>query len=193
MTSIITDSFHLTILILRCVGLYYNGKQSLAMKIWKYSVYLLSVVMVVLALFNLFVEENIDMLQLNQLVVFLAEASSGVVKILLFMKNGSRIKKCIHFFGDRRFEPKNEEEKRILDECVRLCRRNVKIIVGALAFTDVIWNILPLWNPASALPVKIWLPFELIPGSPTLYLARFYVAIGECQTYLTVHLCFFFL
>ena len=119
MTDIITDSFKTTLTIMRYIGLFYDEKQAKILKIWSLSLYLSVVLGTTLAFVGFLTQKTDDIMQINQMVVFLVSSAAICVKVLLFLVNGSRMKKCIEYFGDHRFAPKTNEEKIIIDDCHR--------------------------------------------------------------------------
>ncbi|XP_063919463.1 odorant receptor 94b-like [Zophobas morio] len=175
MTDIITDSFKTTLTIMRYIGLFYDEKQAKILKIWSLSLYLSVVLGTTLAFVGFLTQKTDDIMQINQMVVFLVSSAAICVKVLLFLVNGSRMKKCIEYFGDHRFAPKTNEEKIIIDDCHRVCKRNFRIYGSILFVADICWNILPFFEKKPRLPINIWLPYEITIKPAIFYTTYFYV------------------
>lgn len=118
---------------------------------------------------------------MNQLVVFLAEAVASCFKTLSFLRNGHKIKKCIHYFETPDFAFQTPGEKKIVDECVRICERNVKIYFVALSVAVNSWFVLPIVEQSQKLPIDIWLPYE-IDDPAVYYLSYVFVVAGTRNT-----------
>ena len=178
MTHSITDSFSLIITLFKHVGLYHDSNQSKFFKIWTYSSYFLTVLCIISVFINLVVEKNLDLMQINQMFVFLAEGTAGCLKILPFFVKGRRIKECIEFFGGDCFVPKHHEEKRITEDCFRVCKRNVKFYTVIVTFTATWWSVLPFFESKLRLPLSLWLPYNVRSGPVTFYATYLYTVMG---------------
>ncbi|XP_063919465.1 uncharacterized protein LOC135134659 [Zophobas morio] len=177
MTNVIAESFHVVIFILKFCGLYHDGNRSVRLKIRTYVLYFSGVLTSILTVIKLILEENKDIMQINQMVIFFTVAASGYLKLVSFLIDAPRLKKCIEFFGNtyKAVIIKNSEEKRILDDCLYVCRRNVNIYISVITFTGVCWNVIPLFDRKYRLPVNIWLPYEPTKRPVVFYVTYFYV------------------
>ncbi|XP_063918937.1 odorant receptor 10a-like [Zophobas morio] len=79
----------------------------------------------ILGVVHLLVEEINDTFQKTEAVVVLSDSVAACLKVAIFLKNRSRLMKCIQFFGDPRFAPKNNIEERIMGECL-LVKYNIQ-------------------------------------------------------------------
>ncbi|XP_063914048.1 uncharacterized protein LOC135130575 [Zophobas morio] len=161
MTNTIKECFSLTIITLRFVGLYPDNNEPLVRKIWAYTLYFLEVLLTILTLVNLILEDNLDTMVMNQMVIFLTETGSSCFKLLPFLINGHEIKHCINYFGHRRFAPKHPQAKKIMDDCIRVCKRNIRIFFGVVGVAAFFFNTFPLIREKYTLQVNIWVPYEL--------------------------------
>ena len=178
MVNTTTQSFSTVITILQCVGLYHDPNQPKLVKIWSYVLYFSSLSVAILVFINLLVDENMDSMQFIQMVIVLTDGTAGCMKILPFFLKGHKLKECIEFFGSEIFAPTNQEEKRITDECIRVCQRNVKIYASVLLLTELSWITLPLFESEQRLPLSVWLPYDVTSGTAIFYGTYFGVVTG---------------
>ncbi|XP_063919337.1 odorant receptor 43a-like [Zophobas morio] len=93
--------------------------------------------------------------------MLLVNTGSCYVKFIPFLVNSSQIKKCIYFFGSKKFAPNNEQAERIVEDCVYVCRRNSKIYFSIFTLTVLSWNVTPIFEKEQKLAIDIWLPCDL--------------------------------
>ena len=181
MSDITKKSFKIIITLFRFAGLYPSENQSILKKIWICSLYVSEVVVTILAFVNLLLKENSDIMAMNQLAVFFTGAVACCLKTQSFLRNGHKIKKCIHYFEKADFAPKTTGEKKIIDECVRTCLSTVKIYFAAMSVAVTYWCALPFVENSQKLPIDIWLPYEI--DDPTVYyLSYVFVVAGTRDT-----------
>ncbi|KAJ3641554.1 hypothetical protein Zmor_028057 [Zophobas morio] len=182
MANAIRESFDLIIVTLRFVGLYPSDKNqpcvSVLKKIWMYVLYFSQVVLLLLVLANVIFKQYSDVMLFNQMVMFLSQGTATCLKVLPFLRNTHRMKKCIEYFGNSRFTPRSKEEREIMTECVGICRRNVRLYFVALLFTVTVWNFYPLVQKSGRLSVDMWLPCDLT--QPLVYYLMYFYSAGVC-------------
>ncbi|RZB41742.1 7tm 6 domain containing protein, partial [Asbolus verrucosus] len=122
--------------------------------------------------------EQLDVTQINFNAAFLAETLCFIMKLLPFIRKERKIRKCIHYFGDHSFTPSSKEQKIIIDDCLRVCRRNSMVLILSVTLTAVCWIIRPLFMPDYALPLEVWLPFDIKADIKIYYFVYIYLAIG---------------
>ena len=108
--------------------------------IWSLVLYFLGVTLIVLTSSKLFVKQSEEFTQTNHMIIFVADATDLYIKMLPFWFNQGGIKKCIDYFDDQYFVPKNDEEATITEECVRVCKRNFRAFAFVAILADVWWN-----------------------------------------------------
>jgi hypothetical protein len=181
MNDIIKQSFNINIFVMETLGLYPCEKHSNFRQVQAYVMYILFIIMVpFLTILNFIVEENLDILQLNNTATFLSETICWIIKLLPFLVNGQRIKKCINYFGDSYFTTLlcgDTDRKNIINNCIQVCRRNSLIfltgVIGGLAS----FIIKPLFLNNQRLPLNMWLPFRT--SENWIYIAVYlFLAIG---------------
>ncbi|XP_063906327.1 odorant receptor 22a-like [Zophobas morio] len=109
---------------------------------------------------NTVTEKSSNSMETNAMVSFLAETVSFCFKLLPFLRNPERIRRCINFFGEEAFAPKTDQEQKILDECVWICRRNSIIYFYGILATAICWNFPVLFIEGRKLPFSLWLPYD---------------------------------
>ncbi|XP_063919464.1 odorant receptor 94b-like [Zophobas morio] len=177
MTNLIKDSFNIIIFALRFIGLYYDDKQTKLAKIWSYVLYLWCASVSTLAFVGFVKEKTNDIRQTNQMLVFLASSIAVCLKVFLVLMSGPEMRKCIEYFGDDYFAPKNKEDELVLENCRRICKRTFRVYATVLLFAAISWNTLPLFDKKARFPVDIWLPYEPKKGTAVYFMTYVYVAV----------------
>ena len=188
MADIIESSFDIIIMIFKFIGLFPHKKQS---KILVLSLYFSKVMLAVLVLVNLVFLRNSDFIVMSKLALFFPVIASSCVRDVPFLMDGQRVRKCFSFFENSDFVPKSDEERKIMDECVRLCRRNVRFYFFSILITESFWNLLPLFERNRKMPIDIWLPYELT-RAEVYYPTYIYVCAGIylfIYLFLLINLC----
>ncbi|KAJ3658558.1 hypothetical protein Zmor_010291 [Zophobas morio] len=175
MSNIIKESFNIDLNVLSIFGLYITGNNSAFFKVRAYALYFFLLVMgTILILTNLILKNNISGMQMNLMVTYVVETMSIWFKVLPFIRNGERIKKCIDFFGQSDFAPRDTQEQEIIDECVAICRRNCTAYFCGIIITVILWNVPVYFGKEKTFPVQLWLPYDPISSSLIYYGTLFY-------------------
>ncbi|RZC33419.1 7tm 6 domain containing protein, partial [Asbolus verrucosus] len=144
-----------------------------------YTMYFTFVVTVsLLGIVYIAIDENPDISQLNYTAAYLAQTVSFFSKLLPFIRNGNRIKKCINYFGAPCFQPHKSELKRIIRKCKKICRRNSMAYCIGIAFAAVVWNVKPVFKEGDKLPLDIWLPFDATCHPTVFWITYIFLATG---------------
>ena len=189
MTNVPAYNFNINIFILRCFGLYHDEKPSRLTKIWSYSLFFSCVLVSLLAFVQVLTEKNKDFTQLTQVLLFAAHGLTGCLKLSSFLIMGPRIKKCMQFFQKRPFVAIDDEEKRILEDCFKVCRRNVHAFGSFMVLVEVGWNFPPLFSEEYRLPMNVWLPYEHASSRLRFYTTYCYIAAGCCSIFFLFSFC----
>ncbi|KAJ3658556.1 hypothetical protein Zmor_010290 [Zophobas morio] len=175
MNDIIKESFKVDLNVLSLFGLYISGNNSTLLKVRGYALYFFLLVMgTTLILINLIVGNDIIGMQMNLMVTYIVETMGMWLKVLPFMQNPERIKECINFFGRSEFAPKDQEEKKIIDECVRICHRNCTAYFYGVIITEIIWGMPILIAKEKIFPIQLWLPYDPTSSNLVYYVTLFY-------------------
>ncbi|KAJ3658562.1 hypothetical protein Zmor_010295 [Zophobas morio] len=175
MKDIIKESFKIDLNVLSIFGLYISGNNSTLLKVRAYALYFFLLVLgTVLILISLILENDISGMQMNLMVTYVVETMSMWLKVLPFIRNAERIKDCINFFGRRDFAPKDQEEKKIIDECIRICHRNCTAYFYGIIITEVFWSAPVLFAKEKTLPIKLWLPYDPKSSNLVYYITLLY-------------------
>ena len=178
MADIITRSFHMNIAELRFVGLYDHRQHGILYRIRAYILYSLSFLVTTLLVVKLVVGENDNYDQWTRSLILLDSSVSCYLKFIAFMVNASRIKKCLHFFGEKQFAPKNKQEERIVEDCIQVCQRNFRIYFSLIVVLEFSWNLMPFFEEKQMFPLDIWLPCDLSSKPVLFYAIYWYCAAG---------------
>ncbi|RZC36662.1 7tm 6 domain containing protein, partial [Asbolus verrucosus] len=159
--------------------LYSPEKHNRFYKTQAYIFYCVFIILVpLLAILYLLLEEEIDIVEINYNAAFLSQTTCFITKLLPFVTNIDQIRKCIHYFGDPNFKAHNDGEKKIIDDCVRICRRNSTAFLIGVTGGVFIWDIKPLFGKDYALPIEVWLPFNPKGELKTYYCVYLFLALA---------------
>ncbi|XP_063912022.1 odorant receptor Or1-like [Zophobas morio] len=160
MTTIIWQSFSINIYIMRAFGLYPPEKPTRKSRI-----------------LNFIFGEEIDQMRIGDNGFLVAETACQITKLMPFVMNGSRIKRCIHYLEDFSFEVKEDKEK-FLEKWVKTCQRNSKVFLGSIIAGNVSWAVKPFLVQERQLPVDVWLPFNLMENNIVYFLVFALLTLG---------------
>ncbi|KAJ3658578.1 hypothetical protein Zmor_010310 [Zophobas morio] len=186
MANIIEKSFSLNLKVLHIMGLYSLGDNSVGLKSCiLYFVFL--VLPIILTFINILMDKRTDNVVENAMVVYLVEAVDYCFKFLPFLYNPKKIQECINFFGDDNFAPKTDQERKIIDECIWVCRRNSFVYFCGILLALIGWHFPVFFFKGRKLPLDIWLPYDPLSTAFRYYLTLIYVFgatfyIGFCGT-----------
>ncbi|KAJ3658567.1 hypothetical protein Zmor_010300 [Zophobas morio] len=127
---------------------------------------------------NILIDKNADGMQKNLMITFVAETLFMWFKILPFLRYGEKIKRCINFFGHEDFAHKDYEERKITNECIRICRRNSTAYFYGIIATELVWNVPVLISKERKLPMYPWLPYDPLSTSLVYYVTLVYTTAG---------------
>ncbi|XP_063906583.1 odorant receptor 23a-like [Zophobas morio] len=126
-------------------------------------------------------------METNAMLTYASDSASFCFKLLPFLQNSEKIKKCINFFGKKNFAPKTDHEKQIIDECIWVCRRNSIVYFYGMLLVMIVWYFPVFFIKGRQLPLHLWLPYD--PSSTTVnyYFTLVYMAAaiaydGYCGT-----------
>ncbi|RZB39973.1 7tm 6 domain containing protein [Asbolus verrucosus] len=174
MEDMVWKSFSINLKVMRILRLYPPEKSRGFYKVQAYIVYFLCIVLlpVLIILYILSLDEDLDLLKLNYTAIFLVETISFITKLLPFIISSHQIKKCINYFGCpyfRRMRYK-DNQKKIIAECTRICRRNSLVWVIGVGVGTICYNVQPLLWEGYKLPIDLWLPYDVTAGPEIYYL-----------------------
>ncbi|KAJ3666961.1 hypothetical protein Zmor_002379 [Zophobas morio] len=160
--SIIWQSFSINIHIMRAFGLYPPEKPTRISWLRSLLLYFAFAYPVpVLGSLNFIFGEEIDQMRFGENAFQVAQLACQIAKLMPFILNGRRIKKCIHYLEDPLFEVKGDNEK-ILEKWVHTCQRNTKVFLGSIIAGNVSWAVKPFLLQNGQLSVDVWLPYNLM-------------------------------
>ncbi|CAH1374449.1 unnamed protein product [Tenebrio molitor] len=157
------------------VGVYPPNKYTNLFRLFSYMLYTFAILpTIVFGFIQLFC--NINFLY-NDLagvsVLFLSP------KFWLIVRNGHKIKKCIHYFDNEFVTTMNDGHDEIIDKCVKICRRNSLVFFVSLSICAAAWFIkLFLREDISELPLDVWNPFNVNDRSIAYYSLYVSLALG---------------
>ncbi|KAJ3658586.1 hypothetical protein Zmor_010316 [Zophobas morio] len=177
MVNIIQKSFGLNLKVLHIMGLYSYGKSSIFLKVRAYTLYFtLLVLTTVLIIVKILLAKSSNNLEANLMFTYVADCGSFFFKLLPFLRNSDKIKGCINFFGQKNFAPKTYHERKILDECVWVCRRNSIVYFYGVLLVNIGWNFPVLFVKGRKLPLRLWLPYDPSSTIVNYYFTFVYIA-----------------
>ncbi|KAJ3643965.1 hypothetical protein Zmor_026645 [Zophobas morio] len=177
MSGIITQSFQFNLFVLKAFYLYPPEKQTYLYKIRTLILYVLCVVAVpTISIINLISSEDLNVERANYNAAFLVQATSFITKFLPFVIHGQKIKKCITYFES--FKTDKENHQMILNDCIRICRRNTFGFFVCVVGGGISWVSKPFFWKDRSFPIDVWLPFDATTNNFVYFCVYLFVATG---------------
>jgi hypothetical protein len=180
MENNIKKSFALNITVLKIVGVYPPNNYTHLLRLFAYMLYTFAMLpTIVLGFIQLFC--NINFLFNDLLAVAMFFLSP---KLWLIVKNGHKIKRCIHYFDNEFVTTVNDGHDEIIDKCVKICRRNSLVFFISCNICSAVWFIqLFFREDISELPLKVWNPFKVNDRSIFYYCLYVSLASGIFRSF----------
>lgn len=172
---IVSDSFKLNVTLLTLIGLYPPKKPSMLHKLYATILYSLAFLPpLVLGTLHFFFMDDFNDIDFSDFVMI--GMISYTFKLMPFVTNSSKVKKCINYFDILNYKVFKSEEK-ILKACIGSCRRNTNVFfVGCcLSLFGFVAQALLRENPHQ-LPVKVWFPFTH-KEAPVIYYSIYFLLV----------------
>ena len=161
------------------MGLYSNRKSSILLRLRAYTLYLLLLVLnTILIIAKTLTSKSSNNMETNAMLIYISDCASFCFKLLPFFQNSEKIKRCINFFGEKNFVPKTDYEKKIIDECIRVCHRISAFYFYSVLLTVIGWNIPALFAKGRKLPLRLWLPYDPSSTIVNYYFTLVFIAAG---------------
>ncbi|RZC42959.1 7tm 6 domain containing protein, partial [Asbolus verrucosus] len=181
MEGVIQRSFSINLRVMKACYLYPPLQHKCLYKMAAYLMHLCFVMLVpTLGILHLLLEDNLDMERVNYNAAFLAQTTCFTTKLLPFIRDGQRIRKCIDYFDSSLFTVTRQKQKTIIDNCIKVCRRNTFIFLVCAGGAVGSWATKPFFWEGHKLPVDVWLPFNTSEKLIIYYPVYFIIAIGPC-------------
>jgi ABC-type phosphate transport system permease subunit len=157
MENNIKKSFSLNITVLKILGVYPSNKYTHLFKLFSYMLYTIAMLpTIVFGFIQFFCNIN-----------FLNNDVAGVSMFFLspktwfIVKNGHKIKRCIHYFDNEFVTTVNDGHDEIIDKCVKICQRNSLVFFISCIICTLAWFIKLFFREnISELPLDVWNPFK---------------------------------
>ncbi|XP_063912009.1 odorant receptor Or1-like [Zophobas morio] len=179
MTELVRQLFSLNLTVMRLLGLYPTKKYKIIYKVYAYIVYIFFIVPVpVLPSLYLLLGENVDLALIAQNAFSIGETTCFVFKLLQFIRNADKIRKCIYLVESPIFTNYAKTQDQIMDDCVHVCTRNAKFFHFFCILTAGSWAVVPLFGNEYKLPLDVWLPYDTTGGGLPYTLTYIFMVTG---------------
>ncbi|KAJ3666971.1 hypothetical protein Zmor_002387 [Zophobas morio] len=171
MKTISERSFSIAIIVLKIVGFYPSDNHKQLHKLYGIVLYIVAMIPIsILSLLHfVFLEEMSDFKSNDFSMVAIIFYTFKLPPCLI---HRNKIKRCIHYFDDPLYSVVKQEHKKIMDECIAVCRRNINVFLISCLSTGCTFLAPALINP-EILPLNVWLP-QFVVDEPVLFqLVRF--------------------
>jgi hypothetical protein len=166
MQSVIHQSFRVNLRVLQILGLYPSENDTIWKKVEAYILFFFGLFPIPsFGSLYLLLENEIDVERLFDNAFILAGMTGYITKLLPFIRNGRKLKQCIDSFESPLFASLDQEETKITQECIKVCRRNSAIFFIVVIGGISVWSTKPLFWTHYNLPIDIWIPFTMTTGS----------------------------
>ena len=177
METIAGRSFSLSITVLKLVGFYPSNNHKLLHKLYGVILYIVAMIPItIMGLLHFALMTDLADFKSNDFIM--VAIIFYTFKLPPCLMNRNKIKDCIHYFDENYSSVVEEEQKKIMDECVATCRRNFKVffitcMLAALGF--LIQSLLNL----EQLPLNVWLPKSVRHNPVYFHFVRFLIHFGK--------------
>jgi hypothetical protein len=180
MGGLVRKTFALNLRVLQFFGLYPSRNYKTLYKTYAYIFYFIFIVPppILTSLYFVF-GENVDLALVAQNAFAIAETGCFVFKLLQFIKNAEKIRKCIYMMENSIFLTYTQAQEHIIDEYISVCTRNSYFFLFFCILTAVSWAIVPLFGKEYKLPIDIWLPYDITSGGRSYILSYIFIVLGE--------------
>jgi hypothetical protein len=182
MENNIKKSFALNITVFKIVGVYRSNKYTHLLKLFSYMLYTFTMLpTIIFGFIQLFCNSNFLYNDLVGIVMFFLSP-----KLFFVVKNGDKVKRCIHYFDNKLVTSMNDGHDEIIDKCVKSCRRNSLVYFISCNICSSAWFIKSFFREdISELPLDVWNPFK--ENDRSIFYYSLYVSLS-----LGIHISFIF-
>jgi hypothetical protein len=184
MEDVVKRSFYINLKVLRILGLYVPDKSTYLYKL--YGCVLLICSLVPDPLFGFIYlarsKESDIMMQAGFNLFLLVAMACFVPKLLPFIVNSGKMKRCIHYMETSIIINLNSEQKKIVDDCIRISRRNSIFFFVCVTLDSTTWTSRSLFLQNGELPMEVWLPFDPTKNRVVFYFTYFLTALGIMES-----------
>lgn len=130
------------------------------------------------SLFFLF-NSNLTEEQINNDAFLVVQMACQFGKLLICVLKMTKIKECMFYFDSTQNYGLKRRQVEIIDNCVKICRRNTLIFMGCIISGNIFWVSRPfMMGSTMTLPVDIWLPIDI---NNSKVFSFVYVFLGMCK------------
>ncbi|XP_063912010.1 odorant receptor Or1-like [Zophobas morio] len=164
MTQLVRKLFSLNLSVMRLFGFYPTKNYKNIYRVYAYTVYIFFVVPtpILTSLYLLF-GENVDLALVAQNAFSIGETGCFVFKLLQFIRNSDKIRRCIYMVESPIFTNYVKTQEQIMDDCVHV---------------SASWAVVPLFGKEYRLPLDIWLPYDVTRGGLPYILSYIFLVSG---------------
>ncbi|KAJ3656604.1 hypothetical protein Zmor_015671 [Zophobas morio] len=179
MTQLVRKLFSLNLSVMRLFGFYPTKNYKNIYRVYAYTVYIFFVVPtpILTSLYLLF-GENVDLALVAQNAFSIGETGCFVFKLLQFIRNSDKIRRCIYMVESPIFTNYVKTQEQIMDDCVHVCTRNSNFFQFFCILTAASWAAVPLFGKEYRLPLDIWLPYDVTRGGLPYILSYIFLVSG---------------
>jgi hypothetical protein len=161
MENIITSSFSLNLSVMKVIGLYPLKRHPYLYKLLAFVIYTFAMIpATVLGFLQLFFKEDMKKVRHDDLAPFVVIFLSP--KLLSIVTSGHRIEKCLQFLDVEFFTVVDSQHIKIINNCVKICRRNSVIFFSGCVVSVFGWTVKMFFREdIHQLPLDVWYPFEI--------------------------------
>ncbi|RZC40711.1 7tm 6 domain containing protein [Asbolus verrucosus] len=106
------------------------------------------------------------------------------IKLFPFIRSGSKIKLCINYLDSSYFAMFRKDQKKVIEECVNVNRRNSMVFFVGVIVSLGLWNLTVLWRD-NKLPLNLWVPFSPTENIMNFCIVYLIITIGITYTALS--------
>ncbi|RZC32666.1 7tm 6 domain containing protein, partial [Asbolus verrucosus] len=179
MKGIIKQSFSINLRLMGAFGLYPPETSGFLYKVQAYFLYsAFTLPIPILGTLYFILDEEINA-ALDGNAFLIVEMACQITKLFTFIRNGDKIRKCIHYFEKPFFANYTDKQKKIIDRCSRICRRNSIIFLVSIIGGNIFWATRPFFSKEQKFPVDVWFPYNPMAGTKIFYSVYLFLVMGN--------------
>jgi hypothetical protein len=171
--------FSLNLFVMRLLGFYPSRRFKQIYKLYAVAVYIcFTIPYPILAGIHLLVDKDVDLAQVCDSSFIIFQVGCFIFKLIPFIFNVDEIRKTIYMLEWPIFNNYTSEQEKILEKCVKTCRRNTWLFLGFCVVAFLTWAAKPFFQHGRGFPIEIWLPSNINVDTRSYVLIFLFIFFG---------------
>jgi hypothetical protein len=160
MESPVKKFFTLNLFVMRLLGFYPSRRFKQPYRLYSFAVYIFFTIPVpTLAAIHLLADKDVDLTQVYDSSLF--QLGCFIFKLVPFVFNVDNVRESIYMLEWPIFNNYTTEQEKIIEKCVKTCKRNTWLFLGFCVVAFLTWAAKPFFQHGRGFPIEIWLPSNI--------------------------------